>query len=124
MMNGRIGVRNHVDVRDVLWLPEGDERGRFRLRRPAPLTATLVDLSFTGAALIAPAGVQVGRRVSIAVGQGQGIVTVRRSVPLRGTPLEQYGVEFLSLDNELRDVIVRTLDAHDPETAWRWSIGR
>ena len=124
MMNRRIGNRHAVDVRNVSWLPQQHRRKQFRLRKATPLTGRLVDLSFTGASVIAPRGISVGERVTIAVGNRRGIVAVRRSTPIAGSPFERYGVEFLALDDGLKDLIARTLDAHVRENEWRWAIAR
>lgn len=123
-MNRRIGDRRPVDIRDVSWSPCQDPRRRTRLRKPAPFTARLVDLSFTGASVVAPRGTPVGAQVAIAVDNLHGIVVVRRSTAIAGTTLARYGVEFHILQIGLRELVARTLDTHDPNHEWRWAKAR
>ena len=116
--NRRIGTRHRVDLGEVAWVPVVQRRG---LRRTRPQTARLADLSVTGASVIAPRGTEPGRLVRLELTGGFGaLVRVRRVSEVDGER-SRYGVQFVSQDPGFADTVNRTIDAHRPDTDWRWS---
>jgi hypothetical protein len=120
LWNRRIGERYVVDLRELEWLPLG--RRRFSRRRAE--MARLVDLSVTGASVIALPGVAVGDLVHVKVAGGGGVVEVRRAIDCTDTASCRYGVRFVALDEILAGMVAGTLAKHRPGREWRWDFAR
>ena len=109
--NRRIGERTAIEPTDITWLPV-QKKPRLR-RRTKPKPALLVQLSVTGAGVVAPAdfAVHAGTRAVIEIDGLHGLVEVRHIEPSNDPFMSLYGVEFLSLDPKLSQRINRTLSA-------------
>lgn len=117
--NRRIGNRFPVGQFTVGWAPPVTRRLLARRRLE---TASIVDLSVTGALLRAKSNPQImrGTQVDIRTGAGTGTVGVRRIEP-DNHEHSLYGVSFIALDEPLRDLIYETLAADRPaDLEWRW----
>ena len=119
--NRRIGTRHQVDLGEVSWLPVGQRRG---LRRPRAQAARLVDLSVTGAAVIAPPGTEFGRLVRLEITGGFGATVRVQRVSAVDHERSRYGVQFISQDPGFVDTVNRTIDAHRPDTDWQWTTAQ
>jgi hypothetical protein len=110
-----------VNLIHLTWRPELPPKW-FR-RSTKPQRATIVDISVTGALIQAPANVEIqrGTIVNIAFGgEHRGVVRVRRIEPSPDANVAYYGVQFVSLDTALRQLIDDTVGAHRPAGAdWR-----
>ena len=109
----RIGRRKLLDPLRIEWrVPES----RRRRRKDAAQTAWLRDLSVTGLSVEAPAdeALLVGHRVRIGLEGQHGTVVIRRIDPTSSEWTLRYGVEFVSLDPGLTDMLRRILEEDRP----------
>ena len=117
----RIGTRYPVSLFQLTWQPELPKKW-FR-RSTKPERATIVDLSVTGACIQAPANdeIQRGTTVRIAFGGAhRGVVRVQRVEVAPGSSVAYYGVQFVSLDAALQQLINDAVGDHRPsEHDWR-----
>lgn len=121
--NQRIGDRVPVDVDGVEWQPAGPRRSRFKRTR---LVARIVEVSVSGAGILAPAEphVPLGQIVTIVLNGRQGSVCVRRRERTADPAVIRYGVEFVSLDNPLIEIVNAKLAEVRPEAAYYWDETR
>ncbi len=122
--NRRIGERVPHRLDEIEWRPPTPRR-LFR-GAPKPLTAQLVDLSVTGARVLAPEvpALSRGTRVQICVRGHHGVVEVRRIEPSTVDGLTTYGVEFVVLDDGLTELVGQVLSRRKPDADWRWTTER
>ncbi|MCU1354542.1 MAG: hypothetical protein JWM05_3751 [Acidimicrobiales bacterium] len=113
----RIGRREGVEpVRVEWWLDRPEtpaERVRRRIRAKALPHAVLLDISVTGAQVLAPAErkLRVGSRLVIKVKGVSGTVVVRRIVRCSNPDLCLYGLEVARHSPDLGDLIARSLSS-------------
>lgn len=105
----RIGERLNVHGIVLSWNTGGRRTPKWK-RRPFD-EADVVDVSISGAQLLAPddGKVQVGDTVTIVAGGAIGSVIVRRIVPISQGGLAVFGVEFLLLDGALESLLFAAL---------------
>jgi hypothetical protein len=119
----RLGERIPLGEVLISWRVDEVIRGRLRDKpRPAEIGRVL-DVSVSGAAIVAPASpdLRPGRVVAIRVDGADALVRIRRIDGFGEEDWRLYGVEFLETDLELRDWINRLLDARRPgehELGW------
>ena len=109
----RIGERLAVQGIVLGW----DTRGRRSPRRIRPFAeADIIDVSVSGAQLLAPdnARIDVGHQVTIAAGGALGVVKVKRIVPVANGQLAVFGVEFVKLEAPLEAMLFSRFDATRP----------
>ncbi|MCU1345462.1 MAG: hypothetical protein JWL70_1728 [Acidimicrobiia bacterium] len=104
----RIGQR--VRITDLAWTWEVPRpRGRFALgsARLVLQEARVVNLSVTGAGLLAPHNklLHPGVRVAVLVGETAGVVQIRQVRSTFDEDSSYYGVRFVVLDDDLRRVL-------------------
>ena len=99
-------------------------RRTWRTRRPVAVVAPVVDLSVTGARLkLASAPpVVTGARLAVEHALGRGVVIVRHLAPCAEGV--ECGVEFLELDDRLRELVYERLAGDRAEEDWRWQADR
>jgi len=119
----RLGER--ISLGDVLigWRVDEIVQGRLRDRPRPTEIGRIIDVSVSGAAIVAPAAPEMrpGRPVAIRVGEADGIVRIRRVSELEEPGWCLYGVEFVESDLALRDWINGLLDMRRPtsrELGW------
>ena len=100
----RLGERLGVHGVVVSFNTQGRRQPRWR-RKFAE--ADVVDVSVSGAQLLAPDDhtVEVGQKITVCAGGALGSVRVRRIVPVTNGPLCVYGVEFISLEPPLEALL-------------------
>lgn len=103
-------------------MPAQPRRGLLR-REPTALRAQLVELSVSGAMILAPLGdTRPGHLVEIRWNGHAGNVIVRRITPTTSPEVHLFGVEFAQWDVELKDLVSQTLGRQRPqdlESRWR-----
>ncbi len=121
--NQRIGDRILVDVDGAEWQPAAQRRSLFK--RPQ-LTARVVEVSVSGAGILAPAEphVPLGQIVTIVLNGKAGTVYVRRRERTADPATLRYGVEFVSLDNPLAELAKSRLAEVLPEPTYFWDETR
>jgi hypothetical protein len=119
--NRRAGSRFPVGQFVVDWGPQVPKK-RFS-RRPANETATVLELSVTGALMRAKSNLRIehGSHVAIGTSVGRGVVAVQRIEP---DDIDHwlFGVSFVALDEPLRELIYDTVAGDRPddlESRWR-----
>lgn len=111
----RIGRRTPIEPVELQWIAPQVRRG-LRRREPTPQRAQLVELSVSGAMILAPGGdTQPGHVVEILWNGHSGTVIVRRVTPTTTPDLGLFGVEFKQWDVQLRDLVSQTLGRQRPE---------
>jgi hypothetical protein len=110
----RLGERLGVHGVVLSWNTRGRRRPRWQ-RRPFP-EADVIDVSVTGAQLLAPESpwIQVGQLITVAAGGAVGTVRIRRIVPVTNGPLCMFGVEFIDLEPALQALLFTHLDDAGP----------
>lgn len=121
--NQRIGDRIPVDVTGVEWRPRAKKGWRARRAR---LTARVVEVSVSGAGILAPAEphVPLGEMVTVVVNGREAVVHVRRRERTADPGVLRYGVEFATLDNPLVDLAKARLAETRPAQAFFWDESR
>ena len=106
----RIGFRRSVLGVEMLLPPPP---ARFGRRRPQPVVARLLDLSVSGAGLLAPTldALQINATVPVELHGETGKVKVRTVRPTDQPGRTRYGVQFVG--TALDEVVVRLLDVPD-----------
>lgn len=112
----RLGQRFDVEGLEIVWVTRhpGDDGGLLR-RKVSHLveqSARLVDVSVTGAAVIAPAShhVQRGSTALIRIDGEEAVVRVERCSPTLRPRLMRYGVQFRRVDPALRARLEAVVD--------------
>lgn len=112
----RLGER--IALGDVLigWRVGEVLPGRLRDRLRPTDVARILDVSVSGAAIIAPYAPEMrpGRPVAIRLGDADGIVRIRRIAEISEPDWRLYGVEFVESDLEIRDWINNLLNVRRP----------
>ena len=110
--NRRIGERVTITPVAVAWMPAITEnrRGR-RGRRRSPQPAYLVELSVSGARIVAHSRsrIEVGTWMELDVQGHHGVVEVRRIEDTDNRSAFVFGVVFILLAPELQQRIYRTI---------------
>ena len=121
--NQRIGDRIPVYVDGVEWQPVAPRRSLFKRPR---LTARVVEVSVSGAGILAPAEphVPLGQIVTIVLNDRAGTVHVRRRERTTDPATLRYGVEFVSLDNPLAELAKALLAEVRPAPTFFWDETR
>jgi hypothetical protein len=104
----------------VDWFPVVPRKG---FRRERPQSATILNLSLTGALVRARTDSRIvrGTRVEIGTPAGRGVAGVRRIRPI-DEQWSDYGIQFVSLDSGLQKFIEEACAADRPnELDWRRS---
>jgi hypothetical protein len=104
----RVGVRVPVGGCVVEWAPP--RKHRFA-RRPTAALAQLVDVSVTGAAVLAAPGVSEGAVMEIRRDGGEGLVEVRRVTHDLSGGHTKYGVAFVWLDPGMQAQVYELVEA-------------
>lgn len=115
----RLGERIPLGEVLVGWRVDEVVPGRLRDRQRPTELGRLLDVSVSGAAIIAPYAQEMrpGRPVAIRLGDADGVVRIRRVAEIDDPDWRLYGVEFVESDLELRDWINGLLDAQRPSSA-------
>lgn len=118
----RLGERLGVHGVVVGWDTAGRRSPRRHRRTFAE--ADVIDVSVTGAQLLAPTSprIDIDSVVTIAAGGALGVVRVTRIVPVTNGPLRVFGVEFVELEAPMEALLFAHLDviARAPESVvWR-----
>ncbi len=115
----RLGER--LDLGEVLlsWRVDEVIPGRLKDKPRPPEIGRLIDVSVSGAAIVAPASsdLRPGRPVVIRLDGADAVVRIRRIAEFGDDAWRIYGVEFIDVDLAFRDWInalldARRLDAH------------
>ena len=117
----RSGERLRVELDEIGWEPPGRPRRRFPMRLPVQ-TARVIDMSITGASVIAPVDppLTVGQRVTIRFGLHSGIVEIRHIEQTSDRAMTRYGTQFVMLDKPLQDLVAASIAVHRPGTEETW----
>lgn len=118
----RMGERLAVHGVVLSWDTRGRRSPRWKRRRFDE--ADVIDVSVSGAQLLAPDNqrIAVGHRVTIVAGGAIGVVRVKRIAPVTHGPLAIFGVEFVTLEPALEALLFSQLDAERPRRGnivWR-----
>lgn len=97
----RVGQRYPTTI-SLRWRVQG--RRIWRARR-----ATIVDVSVTGARISAPTDevIVIGKLMDINIRGARGVVEVRRVEVSPNPTLAYYGVQFVQLDRQLKDLVLQ-----------------
>ena len=101
----RLSQRQLVQAQDWHWSIRAQRAGRLRSRQT--VTARVLELSVTGALVRCPPleGIDVNNRVIIDAQGDVGSAVVRRIESSPDETIVEYGVEFMHLEDGLRDKI-------------------
>jgi hypothetical protein len=114
----RLGERILLGEVLISWRVDEVIPGRVRDKARPPEIGRLLDVSVSGAAIVAPASsdLRVGRAVAIRLDGADALVRIRRIADLGHEEWRLYGVEFVESDLEFRDWINRLLDVRRPDS--------
>jgi PilZ domain-containing protein len=110
----RIGERFELHVPVFQWrVPPNTRKGRRGARRTKPAECRFLDVSVTGALILAPVAsdLRVGARASIGYDGEPTCVRIRRIEPYNNS-LSIYGVSFVELGPRLQELIYMTGDQY------------
>ena len=115
---GRLGERIGLGDVFVSWRVDELIPGRLRDRARPPEIGRVVDVSISGAAIVAPASPQLrrGRPVCIRLDDADAVVRIRRIEEIGDDDWRLYGVEFVETDLAFRDWVNGLLDARRPDS--------
>ena len=119
----RIGRRRAV-VDHITWEPQLPKR---LFRRASWEQATIVEISVSGARVLARANEAITRRsrISIGFGSDRGLVEVRRVEAAPDKSMAFYGVQFLWLDDNMQRLFDDAAAVEAPaDLDWRWDLAR
>ena len=110
----RIGLRYPTDDLEIRWL---DRPGGEPLAGGWP--GCVQDVSVTGAAVTGPSDLpfDVGSKAIIRYRGSDTGVIIARSEPTERHDVSRYGIEFVVLHRELRDLVHQAMDRARPEIA-------
>ena len=113
----RLGERILLGEVFISWRVDEVIPGRIRDKPRPPEIGRLVDVSVSGAAIVAPesADLRVGRSVAIRLDGADALVRIRRIADFGQDGWRLYGVEFLESDLSFRDWINGLLDVRRPD---------
>lgn len=120
----RLGERISLGEVLVAWRANEVVPGRLRDKPRPTEVGRVVDVSVSGAAIVAPASPELrkGRAVVIQLDEHQAVVRIRRISEIEGAAeWRVYGVEFLETDLGFRDWVNSLLDVRRPgsrELGW------
>jgi multidrug efflux pump subunit AcrA (membrane-fusion protein) len=119
--NRRIGERYPVELPELTWDPVRRDRRMFR--RKKPMVAWVAELSLTGAGVVVADAslLATGEIVRISVAGAHGTVEVRRSQVLANDHV-RYGVRFVTLDNQLHQIVLDNVAAYRPSPTYDWEV--
>ena len=118
----RLGERLGVHGVVVSWNTR--ERRAPRWKRRQFSEADVIDVSVSGAQLLAPDDrrLQVGQKVTICAGGALGTVRITRIVPVTNGPLCVYGVEFIHLEEPMEALLfahLAVIGLPQEQVVWR-----
>jgi hypothetical protein len=126
MDNRRIGKRIQVSV-PAVWEPMSPLRpkGLWFRRAVGAETVAVVDLSVTGAGVIAPRQPLLvpGLMMVMTFEHGRAVVRIRQ-VTARDASSTYFGVSFVEMAERLREAVNNTIGGSRREFDWRWTIAR
>jgi len=107
----RIGGRYELHVPGIKWRAPADTAGRRERRKAKPVDCQFLDVSVTGASILAPiaSDLRVGAHVLIGYEGESSTVRIRRVEPYDKV-LCIYGVSFVNLAPRLQELIYLTGD--------------
>ncbi len=113
----RLGERLPLGEVLISWRVDEIIPGRLRDKPRPPEIGRLLDVSVSGAAIVAPASpdLRVGRAVAIRLDSADALVRIRRIGDFGDEEWRVYGVEFLESDLAFRDWINGLLDVRRPD---------
>lgn len=119
----RLGERLHLGEVLIAWRVDEVIPGRVRDRPRPPEVGRMIDVSVSGAAIVAPAATELrpGRAVVIRLDDAESVVRIRRIVDFGEDGWLLYGVELMESDLVFRDWINGLLDVRRPQSvqaAW------
>ncbi len=119
----RLGERVPLGEVLVAWRVDEVIRGRLRDKMRATEVGRIIDVSVSGAAIVAPSSPDLrrGRAVAIRLDDADAVVRIRRIDDFGDPSWRTYGVEFLETDLAFRDWINSLLDIRRPgsrELGW------
>lgn len=115
---GRLGERIDLGEVFVSWRVDELVPGRLRDKARPPEIGRVVDVSISGAAIVAPTSPQLrrGRPVCIRLDDADAVVRIRRIEEIGDDDWRLYGVEFVETDLAFRDWVNGLLDARRPDS--------
>lgn len=115
----RLGERLQLGEVLIAWRVDEVIPGRVRDRPRPPEVGRLIDVSVSGAAIVAPAATELrpGRAVVIRLDDAEAVVRIRRIVDFGEEGWLLYGVELTEADLAFRDWINSLLDVRRPQVA-------
>ncbi|UDY36519.1 PilZ domain-containing protein [Dermatobacter hominis] len=113
----RLGERIALGEVLISWRVDEVIPGRLRDKPRPPEIGRLLDVSVSGAAIVAPESpdLRVGRAVAIRLDGADALVRIRRMADFGQEGWRLYGVEFLESDLAFRDWINGLLDVRRPD---------
>jgi hypothetical protein len=121
----RVGTRLPAQGVQVDWVVE--ERSRLGRTKLNAVDAAMVEVSVTGAMLIAPRSrfVEVGTQAVVGLGDGRAVVSVRHIAPGPDDDHLGYGVHFVEPDETFQNEVFDLVAKHrGSEIVWRWDQAR
>ena len=114
----RLGERLPLGEVLLSWRVDEVVPGRLRDKPRPPEIGRLIDVSVSGAAIVAPASpdLRPGRAVVVRLDGADAVVRIRRIAEFGDDGWRIYGVEFLDLDLAFRDWINALLDIRRPDS--------
>jgi hypothetical protein len=123
----RIGQRLRTAELSLVWeVPRPRPRLSFMPRKTMLQDAKVVNLSVTGAGLLAPPndGLRVGIRVTVKIGGAIGVVQIRRMGATYDEGLVYYGVRFVVLPADFSRIVYDMLGSERQTFDDRWLTAR
>lgn len=123
----RLGER--IPIGDVLlvWRAEDEGDRRSRRRGAEPEVGRLLDVSVSGAAVVAPTATELraGSAVLVQLGNARAVVRVKRIEDFGDDDWRTYGVEFVETEPEFLDWINHLLNGRrDARLIENWNHAR
>ena len=120
-MEKRLGKRQSTPDIRIGWRIDRETRRGLRMK-PDPQEGVIIDISVTGAGVLAPASDELrpGSRVRISFDSHEGTVSVRRIAPTSDPAVSRYGVTFEEGHGPLIDAVNRYLAGGRPDTLDRF----
>ncbi len=123
----RLGERIQLGDVFLQWRLDEVVNGRFRTRPRDPEVARLLDVSVSGAAVVAPVAPDLrrGSIVMTRLGDAEAVLRIRRIQDFGDAEWRLYGTEFVRVDPEVLDWISQLLDGKRPHLlvdTWNTSL--
>ena len=113
----RLGKRQSTPDITIGWRTDHEARKGLRMK-PDPQEGLIVDLSVTGAGVLAPTAddLRPGMRVKVSFRGEDGSVIVRRVSPTTDPAVTRYGVSFQDFDQRLLNAVNAVLAESRPDS--------